>query len=212
MDTVVLRGGVEVEHPLELALEFLAAYSGREPEEASGRASFDERDLRLANRGGARISALEIEAILERRARIERALRGIRADASLTDATTSIPWLLLTRLFEGFEDIRGVGFSKMTKSLHPKRPALIPMLDSVVQAYLATDGPDTPSTGSLGERATALVRSYKEDVDRNTPVLGELRRELASRGFRLTEVRILDMLIWSVSAEPQNRQSSRARP
>jgi hypothetical protein len=162
--------------------------------------SFDESDLRLANRGGARISAVEIDAILERRGEIERALRRVDPDASLVDATGSIPWLPLTQLFDAFADIRGVGFSKMTKALHPKRPALIPMLDSVVQAYLTSGEPGTASSGSFGERATALVQSYKRDLDRNRSVLRELQRELASRTYRLTEVRILDLLIWSVSA------------
>jgi Family of unknown function (DUF6308) len=200
MSTIVLRGGIEVEHPLELALEFLAAYSHLEAGDSSGRASFDESDLRLANRGGARISAGEIAAILERRREIERALRNVHPDTSLADATGSIPWIPLTRLFDAFADIRGVGFSKMTKSLHRKRPALIPMLDSVVQAYLTRDDPGTPAAGSFGERATALVRSYKRDLDRNRSVLQEVKRQLESRTYRLTEVRILDLLIWSVSA------------
>jgi hypothetical protein len=42
--------------------------------------SFDESDLRLANRGGARISAAEIAAILDRRREIERALREVHPD------------------------------------------------------------------------------------------------------------------------------------
>ncbi len=150
MSTIILRGGVEVENPLELALEFLAAYSSYEAYDSSGPASFDESDLRLANRAGARISAAEIAAILERRGEIERALRKIHPDASLADATSSIPWIPLTRLFDGFGDIRGIGFSKMTKALHWKRPGLIPMLDSVVQAYLTRDDPGTGSSGSFG--------------------------------------------------------------
>jgi hypothetical protein len=109
---------------------------------------------------------------------------------------SSIPWKPLTRLFDAFADIRGVGFSKMTKTLHRKRPALIPMLDSVVQGYL---GP--PPSGSFGTRATALVRSYKDDLDRNRAALRELKRELESREYGLTEVRILDVLIWSVGAQ-----------
>jgi Family of unknown function (DUF6308) len=201
MSTIILRGGVEVQNPVELALEFLAAYSSYEAYDSSGPASFDASDLRLANRGGARISAAEIAAILERRAEIERALRKIHPDASLADARSSIPWIALTRLFDAFADIRGIGFSKMTKALHRKRPALIPMLDSVVQAYLAADDPRRRSPGSFGERATALVRSYKRDLDRNRSALHEIQLELASRTYRLTEVRILDVLIWSVSAE-----------
>jgi hypothetical protein len=103
----------------------------------------------------------------------------------------------MTRLFDGFADIRGVGFSKMTKALHRKRPALIPMLDSVVQQYLGV-----PSATSFGEEATELVRRYKQDLDRNRLALRELKRELASRGYQLTEVRILDLLIWSALAGP----------
>ena len=197
---MILRRGVEVENPLELALEFLAAYSSYEAYGSPGAASFDESDLRLANRGGARISAAEIAAILERRGEIERALRRIHSDASLVDATSSIPWIPLTLLFDAFADIRGIGFSKMTKALHRKRPALIPMFDSVVQTYLTRDDPGMRSAGSFGERATALVRSYKRDLDRNRTVLHEIQQELASRSYRLTEVRILDLLIWSTGA------------
>jgi hypothetical protein len=199
MSAITLRGGVEVENPLELALEFLAAYPG-EADSSSSPESFDESDLRLANRGGARISAVEIEAILERRDEIEHALRNVRSDASLADSTSSIPWVPLTRLFDAFADVRGVGFSKMTKALHTKRPALIPILDSVVQTYLKTDDPGTGSSGSFGERAIELVRSYKRELDRNRSVLQEVQRELASRTYRLTEVRILDLVIWSLSA------------
>jgi hypothetical protein len=200
MSTIILRGGVEVEHPLELALEFLASYSSFDAHSSSGPGSFDEGDLRLANRGGARISAAEIAAILERRGKIEHALRKIHPEASLAEATSSVPWIPLTRLFDAFADIRGVGFSKMTKALHRKRPALIPMLDSVIQAYLTSDDSEQHSSESFAERATTLVRSYKRDLDRNRSALRGIQRELASREYRLTEVRILDLLIWSVSA------------
>ena len=199
MKTIVLRAGVEVENPLELALEFLAAYSSYETADSSGPMSFDEPDLRSANRGGARISAAEIEAILERRSEIERTLRQIHPEASLAEAESSIPWGPLTLLFSAFGDIRGVGFSKMTKALHRKRPALIPMLDSVVQAYLTRD--DRPAhSGSFGEDAIVLVHRYKRDLDRNLSTLHWLQQELARRTYRLTEVRLLDLLIWSHDA------------
>ena len=201
--TILLRGGIEIENPLELALEFLEAYSSYDGV-ASDPASFTEGDLRLANRGGARISASEIAAILERRGDIERALRKIEPDASLADATSSIPWMSLTELFDAFAEIRGIGFSKMTKALHPKRRALIPILDTLVQAYLAAEDSAASASASFGERATALVRGYKRDLDRNRSVLHELQQELANRTHRLTEVRILDILIWSVSAKSEN--------
>jgi hypothetical protein len=194
----VLRNGVEIADPLTVALDFLRAYSQLELRSASHPTSFAEADLRLANRGGARISTAEIEAILDRRPAIELALRAIPPDASLAGPAKWVPWAPLEELFDGFADIRGVGFSKMTKALHPKRPALIPMLDSFVQAYLQDD--EAGADASFGERALALVRGYKRDLDSNRAALRAIRNELASRGHELTEVRILDALIWWVEA------------
>jgi hypothetical protein len=194
---VVLRNDVRIEDPLRVVLGFLEAWRF-DVSDPSRPASFDESDLRLANRAGARISAAEIAAILERRRAIERALRGIAPHASLAAGHNAVPWATLTRLFDAFADIRGVGFSKMTKALHPKRPALIPMLDSVVQAYLQAD--DLGTQASFGERALALVRGYKRELDRNSAAMRALRQEIATRGYGLTEVRILDLLIWSVQA------------
>jgi hypothetical protein len=195
---VVLRNDVRIEDPVSVVLGFLEAWRF-DVGEPSRPASFDESDLRLANRAGARISAAEIAAILERRREIERALRGIAPGASLASRQSAVPWPTLTQLFDAFADIRGVGFSKMTKALHPKRPALIPMLDRVVQAYLLDD--DVGAEASFGERALALVRGYKCDLDRNSAAVRAVRQEIATRGYRLTEVRILDLLIWSVRAD-----------
>jgi hypothetical protein len=192
--SVVLRNGVVVEYPLTAVLGLLEASRldvGADPRPAS----FGEPDLRLANRDGARISAAEIAAILERRGAIERALRATAPDASLAGAARSVPWAALRQLFDAFADIRGVGCSKTTKALHRKRPALVPMLDSVVQGSLEDDDPG--AAAPFGERALALVRGYKRDLDRNRAAVRALRRELATRGYGLTEVRILDLLIWA---------------
>jgi len=195
--SVILRNGVAIGDPLKVVLGFLEAWrlDIGEPSEPT---SFGESDLRLANRGGARISASQIAAILERRRAIERALRAIAPDASLAGSTNAVPWLPLRHLFDAFADIPGVGFSKMTKALHPKRPALVPMLDSVVQKYLA--GEDVQAHAPFGERAVGLVRTYKRDLDRNRSALRAVRQQLARHGYMLTEVRILDLLIWSVAA------------
>lgn len=196
MNAIVLRGGVELNDPLGLALGFLEAYGNDEPDDSSRRDRFDELDLRRANRGGARISAAEITAVLERRGSIEAVLRSIDPSASLTDRT--VPWALLTQLFAAFAGLRGVGLAKTTKALHPKRPALIPLLDSVVHAYLEPERP-RPAP-SFAEHALALVRSYKRDLDANRTALRELQRALAGRGYELTATRLLDVLIWSACA------------
>jgi hypothetical protein len=196
---VVLRNGFGIVDPVSVVLGFLERWHF-EVSPASEFASFAESDLRRANRGGARISAAEIEAILGRSRAIERALGTIAADASLAGAETSVPWLPLRQLFDAFANIRGIGLSKMTKALHYKRPALIPMLDSVVQRYLQDD--DLGAKAPFGERALGLVRGYKRDLDLHRGAVRAVRLEIARRGYELTEVRILDLLIWSVEVAP----------
>jgi hypothetical protein len=194
---VVLRNGVVIEDPLGVVLGLFTAYR-LDTGGPSRPESFGEPDLRLANRDGARISAAEIAAVLERRPAIERALRAMAPDASLTGAADSVPWLPLGQLFGAFGGIRGVGMSKMTKALYRKRPALIPILDSIVQRYLEDD--DLGSQAPFGERALALVRGYRRDLDNNGAAVGAVRQALAGRGYGLTEVRILDLLILSAAA------------
>ena len=194
---VVLRNGVVIEDPLGVVLGFLTAYR-LDTGGPSRPESFGEPDLRLANRDGARISAAEITAILGRRRAIERALRAIAPDASLAGAADSVPWLPLGQLFGAFAGIRGVGMSKMTKALYRKRPALIPILDSIVQRYLQED--DLGAGASFGERTLGLVRGYQRDLDDNREAVRVAQQELAGRGYVLTEVRILDLLILSAEA------------
>jgi hypothetical protein len=198
---VVLRNGVEIDDPLGVVLHLAGAFRPPAAGDMAGSAAaaFREADLRLANRNGARISALQIGVILERRRAIEKALRAIAPDSSLMmrAAADEVPWAPMKALFDAFAEVKGVGFSKMTKALHPKRPALIPMLDSVVQSYL--DGDDPGGEAGFGERAIALTRGYKRDLDANRVAMRRLRRELAKHGHAFTEVRILDLLIWSVA-------------
>lgn len=184
-----MRNGVAVDNPLAVVLHALEAGW---VDAADPTASFGEPDLRRANRGGARISAAEIAAVLARRRAIERALRAIPPDASLLH---TVPWQPLADLFACFADIRGIGFAKTTKTLHPKRPALIPMLDSVVLTYLADDDPGREVT--FADRAIALVRGYKLDLDRNRAALRAVRKQIALRGYTITDVRVLDVVIWS---------------
>ena len=195
---VVLRNGVGIEDPLGAVLGFLKAPGRFDISDPARPGSFGEPDLRLANWGGARISAAQIAAILQRRGPIELALQDIPPGASLSAAVNAVPWLPLRQLFDAFADIPGVGLAKMTKTLYPKRPALIPMLDSMVQTYLRDD--DLGALAPFAERALGLVRGYQRDLDRNQAAVQAVRQELTRRGYKLTEVRILDLLILSARA------------
>jgi Family of unknown function (DUF6308) len=195
---VVLRNGVGIEDPLGVVLGFLKAPGRFDVSDPARTGSFTEPDLKLANRGGARISAAQIAAILQRRRPIEGALREIPPGALLSGQVNSVPWLPLRQLFDAFAGIRGIGMSKMTKALYPKRPALIPMLDSMVQRYLRDD--DLGAQAPFAERALGLVRGYQRDLDRNQAAVLAIRHDLTRRGYNLTDVRILDLLILSAQA------------
>jgi hypothetical protein len=187
-----------VEDPLSTVLALRKGSWHFDVGDPSRPVSFGEADLRLANRGGARISAAEIAAVLERRGAIEQALEAIAPDASLAGEASSVPWLQLRHLFDAFAGIRGIGLAKVTKALHPQRPALIPLLDSAVRGYLEDDDPGAQAP--FGERALELVRGYKSDLDRNRQAVRAVGLELTRRNSGLTEVRILDLLIWSAVA------------
>jgi hypothetical protein len=197
--SVGLRNGVQIDDPFSVVLAFLEAYR-LDVGDTSGSTSFGEPDVRSANRDGARISAAEMAAVLGRRSAIQRALRKIAADGTLTGPADAVPWLPLRQLFDAFADIKGIGLSKMTKALYRKRPAMIPILDSLVQQYLRDDdpGPKAP----FAERGLALVHGYKRDLDRNRRAVQATRERLAANGYLLTEVRILDLLILSVPPAP----------
>src|SRR5262249_16034511 len=190
----------DIEDPLTAVLAFLKAPGQFDVRDPSRPASFGEPDLRLANRGGARISTAQIAAILERRDPIERALRDIPPGTSLSREVGSVPWLPLRRLFDAFADIRGVGLAKTTKALYPKRPALIPMLDSIVQKYLYDD--DLGAQAPFAERALGLVRGYQRDLDRNWAPVQVVRHDLTRRGYRLTALPILDLLLFPPPPPP----------
>jgi hypothetical protein len=206
---IVLRSGFTIEDPLNTALGFFrtdAAYRVYDGLPVAADATISEPDIRVANCGGARISAAEVAALLERRAAFEAALARIPPPASLSNPDDEIPWPALADLYGAAEGVRGVGLAKLTKFLHKKRPALIPMLDSVVVRYLRSVDELPPAGTALGELATALTRSFKRDLDPNLAAIRAVQRELAASGYELTECRLLDLFVWE-HADPSGAAS-----
>jgi hypothetical protein len=168
--TIRLAVGVNIEDPLRVVLGFLQVSGRFDVSDPSRTASFGEPDLRLANRGGARISAAQIAAILQRRGAIERALRDIPSGASLSAAVNSVPWLPLRQLFDTFAGIRGIGLSKMTKALYPKRPPFADgRLDAAERRRIASSGAVFLRRHFLHQRHDRPeVRSCRPGTDRRS--------------------------------------------
>jgi len=91
-----------------------------------------------------------------------------------------------------------VGLPRATKVLHEKRPALIPILDSVAERYLR-EVENLPRRRDFVAEGLELIRSYKRELHANAGPLRALRAELQARGFDLTECRLLDLFLWAYS-------------
>ncbi len=128
-------------------------------------------------------------------ARAERArplLARIPDDARLEDATDDqldAAAELLTLL----EEAKQVGRGKVTKALHKKRPAFIPIIDSVVADFLWKNFPWRLKQDSPPRDVLVLLR---ELLLARRDALETIQANLATKGFRLTTVRALDYLIW----------------
>jgi hypothetical protein len=102
---------------------------------------------------------------------------------------------------------RGVLVPVATKVLHRKRRRLVPMLDSVVIDAYRNRGL-TLSLGALQEGSKAadavmpVLEAFRGDLIGSWGELEVLRARLSEEGFTLTNVRLLEVLIW-VQTEPR---------
>ncbi len=191
-----------LDDPLDAALTFVArdgSYQAYDLAPVAADDTLTEQDVRTANRIIARMGAPEITAILSRREQVEAALAAIPTDASLTSAV--IPWRALGDLYQALEGLPRIGLPRITKVLHKKRPALIPILDSVVEQYLI--GVGGPVGGTIAERAVRLTQHYKSELDATIDVLQCVKSALAQRSVNLTECRLLDVYVWALSGTHQ---------
>jgi hypothetical protein len=116
-----------------------------------------------------------------------------------TDLLTSDPSL------SGVADLLrvAVGVSKVlipvaTKVLHRKRPALIPMLDSVILAhYLGQIPPATQDKTRAAGVAVEVLERSRDDLAAVRAEVDVVVTDLAAAGFVLSSVRVLEVLLWS---------------
>lgn len=197
---LVLRNGVELD-ALGEALEFIekdGTYGRYDLAPVEHDDTLTEADVRTANAIIARMPARVISDVAARAPTIGAAFAEIPPDASLLWRDEEVPWAALRRLFETMDGIPEVGLARATKVLHRKRPALIPILDSVVERYLrSVESLDRPR--GVASYAVELVRAYKRELDANAGVLTAVREELEGRGLHLTECRLLDIYLWAYS-------------
>jgi hypothetical protein len=197
-----LRNGTSFPDPVHEWIEFIerdGSYRFYDLVPVEQDNTLTEHDIRMANRLFGRMPTAIVNQTLVRRGTVGAVLSRIPPDASLTEPEDSIPWRPLQELFRVFEGIHGLRLPRLTKFLHRKRPALIPILDSVVIAYL--EGLEGRGWGGLADRGIELTRAYKRELDHCLAALKCVRQTLLSRGTDLTECRLLDFYVWAYSGQ-----------
>ncbi len=97
-------------------------------------------------------------------------------------------------LIDLFAAVPNLGRSKVTKVLYKKRPAFIPVVDSVVDDFMWKNLPHLISSSS-GTREILLA--YQHMLRTRKPALGKIQANLAAKGFDVSIARILSHVIWS---------------
>jgi hypothetical protein len=96
------------------------------------------------------------------------------------------------------------------KVLHRKRPRLVPMLDSVlIGHYLGAGGrldlaPRTQDKRHAAEAARVPLLAFRDDLLAAWDELTRLRQMLDGAGFPVSELRILEVLVW-MAADPRQQ-------
>lgn len=96
--------------------------------------------------------------------------------------------------------VKGVALSTLSKILHKKRPAFIPVLDTIVQDHYwhaLRKGLSGPWKGRTKcKEAIAILWLMQGDLVHSFHEIEYLRRRLLSSGMKFTRCRLLSHLIW----------------
>ncbi len=146
----------------------------------------------------------QIRDVMERRDKINAVLRKIPADAHIAEAQPGTNlrkavgdlWEAMT--FDKFS------FSRFSKTLHKKRPNLIPVVDRkcTIGFYMPSRVVavhNNPAAKASCGSWLAIFDQIRVDVCHNLEPLRNNSQQLAKHGFGgVSEVRALDMILWEM--------------
>jgi Family of unknown function (DUF6308) len=96
---------------------------------------------------------------------------------------------------------RGVRGTIVSKVLHRKRPELVPLYDSrIFEAYTAPGAIPRATDRSWQDFMELLCMQMREDLQTEREGFLALERLAADEGKPLTQLRILDILVWRTAA------------
>ena len=165
-------------------LHFYYSYDAVQPDEPD---IITTQDGDLANRLVARMSLGVWQPL------VGRSIAPIAKDWDLlrsTDRDWTYQKQVTARVLEPLLRNRGIAVARLTKGLHRKRPFFIPICDAFVRQILNVPG---------DKDISVLIRCMDEQRHigrRNLGVLSSLREILISNNRDMTELKILDALLW----------------
>ena len=134
--------------------------------------------------------------------RVDRLLARIPANISLTDP--NVPWREIEELIDAFGRqgaTKYVLWAVSTKVLHKKRPHLIPVLDDAICAFLFQELSGLSWSNSSGAAFIQYLAAFRNHLNRDYAVILDLQFRMEERGWPVSVVRILELLIWIANSK-----------
>lgn len=205
MNEIRFRSGLVVEDPLGRLLRFC----GEEYEYYDAVPACDPNRIEPLDV----LASVGINSRLDTAAKVRTVHRGM--SASVNPLLESIPEDAALHTFSSLDTLHELLAAAMTskfvllatatKVLHRKRPALIPIMDSVVAGHYVRDEPAEKALlqRSWENRTAAAdigrltIGRLRDDVVEGFSMLDELRDALSAEGCVLSHVRVMDILVWT---------------
>ena len=196
-------GTLTVDHPDQVLLDYLDvrngyAYPSYDRLVTNGSAELVDGDLLAPALMGAHVDTGRFSLLREMLPALE-AVADLPAVA-LQDADDDHV-LCVAGLFGILDEPRyagrGIRGTIVSKVLHRKRPDLVPIYDSrIFEAYTAPGGIPRTTDRSWQDFMELLCMQMREDLQTEAEAFTALQQLAADEGHTVTQLRILDILVW----------------
>jgi hypothetical protein len=196
-------GTLEVEHPDQVLLDYLDvrngyAYPAYDTLHTNGSADLVDGDLLAPLLLGAHIDMGRFTLLREMLPALEAVADLPQVDMQDADDDHV---LCVAGLFGILDEPRyagrGVRGTIVSKVLHRKRPELVPIYDSrIFEAYTAPGVIARATDRSWQHFMALLCTQMRDDLRAEAPAFAALEQLAADEGTPVTQLRILDILVW----------------
>ena len=196
-------GTLEVEQPDQLLLDYLDvrngyAYPAYDTLETNGSSTLVDGDLLAPVLLGAHVDAGRFTLLREMLPALEAVtdLPGVALQDADDDHVLCVAGLfgILDEPRYAGKGIRGTIVSKV---LHRKRPELVPLYDSrIFEAYTAPGAIPRTTDIAWQQFMALLCTQMRDDLRAEAPAFAALQQLAAAEGTPVSQLRILDILVW----------------